>query len=112
MLNEKIIEKIKLNLISLVRYGVDDLAWYREDALSMIDSIMLDSVGILGGDVYYLTLEDLNCDYANWSCEPFETETTEEYYLRSKVKALDYIKKYSLNPKKRIVFSITFTERF
>lgn len=39
MLNEKIIEKIKLNLITLERYGINDLAWYREDALTMIEYI-------------------------------------------------------------------------
>jgi len=44
-------EKITQKAISFEKYGVNDLAWSKEDAQSLINSIMKDKVGILGGDV-------------------------------------------------------------
>jgi hypothetical protein len=111
MLKQKIKEKIVQKSISLERYGINDLAWSKEDAKNLINAIMKDKIGILGGDVYKLTpnrLEPL-CD--NWSCEPTKTESEEEYYFRSKSESLRYIENYPVQPEERIIFSITFTEK-
>jgi hypothetical protein len=107
MLREKITQKS----ICLEDYGINDLAWSKEDAKSLINSIMKDKIGILGGDVYKLTSNRLDplCD--NWSCEPMDTESEEEYYFRSKSESLRYIENYSVQPGERIIFSITFTEK-
>ena len=110
IVNDKIKEKIIKKSISLEKYGINDLAWQKEDAQNLINSIMKDGVGILGGDVYKLTPHHLEPIYDNWSCEPNEKESEGEYYLRSKIESLRYIENYSVQPEENIVFSITFTE--
>jgi len=110
MLKREIKEKLAQKSISLERYDIDDLAWTKEDAENLINTIMKDKIGILGGDVYKLTATRLEplCD--NWFCEPAKAESEEEYYLRSKVESLRYIKNYPIAAEEDIVFSITFTD--
>ncbi|NGX38072.1 MAG: hypothetical protein K1000chlam2_01243 [Chlamydiae bacterium] len=111
MLKQKIKEKIIQKAISLEKYGINDLAWSKEDAKSLINAIMKDEIGILGGDVYKLTLNRLEplCD--NWSCEPIGTGSEEEYYSKSKSESLKYIENYPIQSGEEILFSITFTEK-
>ena len=77
-------DKILQNSISLEGYGINDLAWTKESAKKLINEIIDDEVGILGGDIYKLSHDRLEplCD--NWACEPNKTESDEEYYFRSK----------------------------
>lgn len=110
MLAQEIKKKMIQNSISLEMHGLNDLAWNKEDAKKLINEIMKDSVGILGGDVYRLTSIDIEALSENWFCEPAEKESEEEYYLRSKLESLDYIENYSAQFDEKIIFSITFTE--
>jgi hypothetical protein len=112
MLKQEIKEKITRKSISLEKYGLNDLAWNKEDAENLINSIMKDRIGILGGDVYRLMQNCLEPLYDNWACEPGATESEEEYYLRSKSESLKYIEAYPVQTGENIVFSITFTEKF
>ena len=111
MLKQEIKEKITQKSIPLEEYGFNDLAWNKEDAEDLIDEIMKDKIGILGGDVYRLTSTHLEPLPENWSCEPTEKESEGEYYLRSKSESLKYIKNYPVQPGEKILFSITFTEK-
>lgn len=111
MLKQEIKDKITQKSISLEGYGINDLAWSKEDAKNLINEIMKDKVGILGGDVYKLTPKRLEPLSDNWSCEPKETESEEEYYSRSKSESLKYIENYPVEPEEKIIFSITFTEK-
>ena len=111
MLNQEVKKKITKKSISLEEYGFNDLAWNKEDAQDLIDEIMKDKIGILGGDVYRLTSTHLEPLPDNWSFEPAEKESEEEYYLRSKSESLKYIKNYPVQPGEKILFSITFTEK-
>jgi hypothetical protein len=111
MLKQEIKEKITKKAISLDEYGINDLAWSKENAKKLINTIMKDKIGILGGDVYKLTLKSLESLSDNWSCEPMEDESEEEYYSRSKSESLKYIENYPVEPGKNIIFSITFTEK-
>ena len=105
----KIREKILLKAIPLEKYGLNDLAWYKEDAKSLIHSIMEDEIGILGGDVYKLSPHRLEPTYESWFCKEKETESKQNYYLRSKAESLSYIENHSKKPENEIIFSITFT---
>lgn len=111
-MKQEIKEKITQNSISLEEYGLNDLAWSKEDATNLINSIMKDRIGILGGDVYKLTSNRLEPLYDNWACEPSAAESEEEYYLRSKSEALKYIENHLVQAGENIVFSIIFTEKF
>jgi hypothetical protein len=46
----------------------------------------------------------------NWSCEPIAHETKKEFFLRSKLETLKYIKSYPVLQGDLIIFSISFTE--
>ena len=105
-------EKISIKSIHLNIYGMDDLAWTKQDAKNLIESIMNDKIGILGGDVYKLSINFLEPLYDNWSCEPNKSESEEEFYLRSKIESLKYIENYPIELNEKIIFSITFTEKF
>lgn len=112
MLKQEIKEKIHRKTTFLEEYGLNDLACEKDDAISLINSIMKDKIGILGDDIYQLTLNLLEPLYDNLACEPHPTESEEEYVLRSKVESLEYIENYPVQLGKNIVFSITFTEKF
>lgn len=111
MLKQEVKEKITQNSLSLEKYGLNDLAWTKKDAQTLIQEIMKDHIGILGGDVYKLNRDRLEPLYDNWSCEPMDTETEEKYYLRSKIESLNYIERYPIGNAENIIFSITFTEK-
>jgi len=111
MLKQEIKDKITQKSISLEGYGINDLAWSKEDAKRLINEIMKDKIGILGGDVYKLTPKRLEPLSDNWVCEPMETESEEEYHSRSKFESLKYIENYPIEPDEKIIFSITFTEK-
>ncbi len=110
MLQNHIKEKILANAISLNQFGMNDLAWEKENAKDLIISLMQEDIGILGGNVYKIKSGHLIPMYDNWSCNPQEKEKMKEYYNRSKIIALDYIGKYFVYPTETILFSIGFTE--
>lgn len=112
MLKQELREKIIQRSISLEKYGINDLAWSKENAQNLINSIMQDKIGILGGDVYKLTSDHLEPLYDSWFCEPATDESEKEYYFRSKFEALKYIENYPIQSEEKIIFSITFTEKF
>lgn len=111
MLNSKIKEKITCSSISLEKFGVKDFGWTKENAKIFINSIFNDNIGILGGDVYVLSNHSLKPLYDNWFCEQFNTETKEEFFLRSKYESLNYVESYPVKPGEKIIFSLTFTEQ-
>jgi len=106
----KIKEKIKKKSLSLERYGINSLAWNKEDAKNIIRSIEKDKIGILGGDVYKLTF-NLEALSDNWVCESKELESEEEFYARSKHETFQYLSDYPVETGENILFAIIFTER-
>lgn len=109
MIVKKLAEKIANTACYLKNFHIHDLAWYKETAIEMLNSILSDDIGILGGDVYELDQDDLIplCD--NWSSEPLRNESRAEFYLRSKMESLQYITKYPVKKNETIIFAIVFT---
>lgn len=95
-MNKELKDKLNKKAISLESYGINDLAWNKEDALALITSIMSDRIGILGGDVYKINSGSLEPLYDNWSYEFNEMESKEIQNTRSKIKSLNYIKNYPI----------------
>ena len=111
MLKKEIKEKILKNAIYLEEYGINELAWTKENAKNIIQEIIEDKIGVLGGDVYKLSNNHLEPLSDNWACEPNVNESKEEYFFRSKLESLRYIEEYPLTQGENIIFSITFTEK-
>lgn len=110
MTPDNIRKKILENITSLERFGMNDLTCGQEDAKSLISSLMDDDIGIFGGSVYKLELDELIQMYDSWYCNPSAEDTRTTFNLRSKVKALEYISKYPVYPGENIIFSLVFTE--
>ncbi len=110
MIKRQIREKILGDAVALSRFGLYDLAWDRESAKFLIDSLKSDDIGILGGNVYKIESDWLIPLSDNWSCNPTVGENKKEYYLRSKLESLKYIEAYPNHENELILFSIGFTE--
>lgn len=110
MLDQKMKKIILKDSISLKKFGLNDFAWKKQDAINLIDKINFKDIGIFGGDVYQLTtrLESLS---DNWSCDQKINEPLEEFYERSKKESLIYIQRYPVHSNECILFAITFTEQ-
>jgi len=110
MIQSYIKQKILEQAVPLDKFGLNDLTWEKEAAKILIDSLMQDDIGILGGDVYKIDSNNLIPMYDNWYCNPNAKETSKEFNFRSKKKALEYIEKYPIYSGEKILFSIVFTE--
>jgi len=110
MIKKEIQEKILKKAISLKEFGANDLTWEKESAKKLINLLMEDEIGILGGSVYKIDSNKLIPLYDNWYLEPDVKEETKEYYTRSKKKAFEYINNYPVYPDEKIIFSLVFTE--
>lgn len=102
-------EKILKNALTLTKYGLNDLAWNKKDALSLINSIMRDKVSILGGDVYRLQSNKLRPMDDNWYTDPKEYDSLEDFRYGSKIRAKEYIEKYSILDED-IIFYLVFDD--
>ena len=109
-MEKEVEKKIAENAISLENFGMNELAWKKKEAEKLIASLMRDNIGVLGGDVYKIYPDRIEPLYDNWSCDSRESESREEYFLRSKSQALSYISSYAVSHGSNIVFSITFTD--
>jgi hypothetical protein len=109
MINNDIKQKILENAVSLERFHINDITYQKEDAKKLIKLLIKDDIGILGGSVYKIDSMRLIPLYDNWACNPNEQETAQEYYMRSKETAFNYIDKYPVDFDENILFSIVFT---
>lgn len=83
--------------ILLVSCGVNNWAFNREEALSVICELEDIGVAILGGDVYRLINGELECTYDSWYCDEGVGESELEFVRRSASKARDYIRNYMVS---------------
>jgi hypothetical protein len=110
MISNQLKNKILEKATTLEKFGMRDLVWEKEEAKKLISSLMADEIGILGGDVYQIILNNLRPTYDNWSCEPRNGETKDDYFFRSKKSAFDYIEGYPVKEGEKVLFSLVFTE--
>lgn len=103
-------EKILESAISLESFGMYELAWTQDKAIKLIETIMHDEIGILGGDVYNIIDGKPKPTYDNWYCEPMSGESNSDFFLRSKIESLKYINEYFVDLNETFIFSLTFTE--
>ncbi|CRX38694.1 Imm40 family immunity protein [Estrella lausannensis] len=110
MIQSCIKKKILEKAVSLEKFGMNDLAWEKDAAVTLINSLMNDDIGILGGSVYKIDSNNFMPMYDNWSCNPDSKEVSKDFNFRSKTRALEYINKYPIYLDERILFSLVFTE--
>ncbi len=85
------------------------MIWHKEDALHLLQDLSGDPIGVFGGDVYLEENEKIKSLYDNWACQQHSTESVADYYIRSKLHALAYIRIYPIQNEGSILFGIVFT---
>ncbi|MCH9633989.1 MAG: hypothetical protein S4CHLAM7_07230 [Chlamydiae bacterium] len=109
MIKKSLENKILKNSISLEKYSLNDFAWDKKSALDMLNSILNEDLGVLGGDVYQMTEKRLISNGENWFSEANEGEDKRAFFLRSKLEAIKYIQQFPVGEEENIIFAIVFT---
>jgi hypothetical protein len=92
--------------IVLSDLGLQDVALRKADALQAIKLLQVDSIPVLGGDVYYRENSKSSIAYANWYCEPTIGEDIQAFSSRSCAKATEYISQFPDLAGKESIFVI------
>ena len=96
--------------ISLEHIGVANLAWRREDALSIIEALHGTGVAVLGGDVLDTAEGHLAYNYSNWHIEPQPHELWPAFVGRSHRLATEYIAAYRQPDNSAYAFTLVLTD--
>ena len=59
MRKKEIENELFKKIISLEKFGLHDLAWEKEEAVKIVQLLINENAGILGGDVYHLVDDKL-----------------------------------------------------
>jgi hypothetical protein len=95
--------------IPLNEHGINEIAWRYENVFDVIDILIQNKYSILGGDVYIIKGNEIESTYDNWYIEKSETDNQEAYLIKSRDKAISYIKNYnSNNNNPSIVFVLVY----
>jgi hypothetical protein len=98
--------------IYLADWNINKLAWEKKEALEVINYFFHcnDEVGIIGGDVYKLSNNQLVSLYDNWSYDDEANESNKDYNIKSLLEAKKYIENYQINSEDKILFSFVFSD--
>lgn len=90
---------------SLEEFGINNVAFPREQALLLVDVFKKYGLSILGGDVYMKTGSAIVITYDNWYCDKRVNESDGDFLKRSCDEAKSYISSYMRNTIKEPLFS-------
>lgn len=79
---------------SLEEFGINNVAFPREQALLLVDVFKKYGLSVLGGDVYMKTGSAIDITYDNWYCDKRVNESDGDFLKRSCDVAETYIKEY------------------
>jgi hypothetical protein len=97
--------------LKLNSWGINEIAWKKNDSLEVIDYLLQTyDVGLSGGDVYFLKNSELIPSYDNWFCDPLPSESIQDFNKRSLRIAKKYIKNYPINTEDNTLFSFVFSD--
>lgn len=94
----KRIEQLKdIKSISLVDYGVDNIAFDIQDIKKVLNILKRLNIAVKGGDIWIMQNGELHLTYDNWFCDQLENEMYSMYVERSIEKTQTYIDNYPLD---------------
>lgn len=77
--------------ISLLSLGINEYAWDKDNIKDIFEELSKRKIGILGGDVYKIENETIKMTFDSWY---MNKDSSEEFYQKSKLRALSYIEDY------------------
>ncbi|EKB58648.1 Imm40 family immunity protein [Bergeyella zoohelcum] len=94
----KRIEQLKdIKSISLVNYGVNNIAFNIQDIKKVLNILKRLNIAVKGGDIWIMRNGELHLTYDNWFCDQLENEMYLMYVERSIEKTQTYIDNYPLD---------------
>jgi hypothetical protein len=102
---QKTVEKILSSGISLADQGINNFVFSKENALTLLDELKREGIGVLGGDVYVLSGQQYKPSYDNWCCDRWSQESREDFVARSINKAREYVVAYRPVENKQAMFA-------
>jgi len=98
--------------INLADWNINRMAWKKKEALEVINYFFNCNaeIGIIGGDVYRLSNNQIIPLYDNWTCDDKKNESNKNYNIRSLFEAKNYIENYQVNDEDNTLFSFVFSD--
>jgi len=98
-------------VISLDDIGVSGLAWFRDDALGLLDSLAGSPVAVLGVDVFRRTNDSYEHTLDVWVTRIRAGEQWLDYAARSRRETINYLGKYPDPGKCGYVYALVLTDK-
>ena len=89
--------------ISLLSLGINEYAWDKDNIKDIFEELSKRKIGILGGDVYKIENETIKMTFDSWY---MNKDSSEEFYQKSKLRALRYIEDYEKNNCGEFIYTI------
>ena len=89
--------------ISLLSLGINEYAWNKDNIKDIFEELSKRKIGILGGDVYKIENETIKMTFDSWY---MNKDSSEEFYQKSKLRALSYIEDYEKNNCGEFIYTI------
>ncbi len=89
--------------ISLLSLGINEYAWDKDNIKEIFEELSKRKIGILGGDVYKIENENIKMTFDSWY---MNKDSSEEFYQKSKLRALRYIEDYEKNNCGEFIYTI------
>lgn len=93
---------------NLEKYGVNNWAITRKEALRLLELLEENKSAVYGGDVYVRNQNQIDLTYDNWFCERDKQEIETDYIKRSILFAKNYIDKYRSHVEGEKLFAMVF----
>jgi hypothetical protein len=107
---DRIPQQLRRHARSLDQLGIDDVAWTKEDARRVLDSIRGSNIAVLGGDVFKEHSDGLEPAYDNWHCDRVQGESLTDYATRSLEHAWSYVERYPPEPTHNEYFRLVLSD--
>jgi hypothetical protein len=90
--------------------GIRNWALTRQEALTALDALERDGIGILGGETYDVAPNKTFPNKDGWHCDRRTGESDQQFLERSLAVARNYVRTYRVGEEDRIRFGIVPTK--
>jgi len=107
-LPSEIPEELRADAVFVEGPGFSEMAWPREEALAVIESLMGTLVAVSGGDVYRSEAWGFVPAYEYWLCDRIQGEDSVNYAQRSRATAKRFVESHGGERPESVLFALAF----
>lgn len=90
---------------SLEQLGIGEIAWRKDEIISIIKILNKNNIPVLGGDVYKIINDKIEITYDNWY---MNNDGNSDFVERSLIKVVSYIGEYESANGNNFVYTLVF----